>query len=79
MAPWRNGSVSVLHAEGSGSIPLGATMIIEIKHIINKKTSEVLCPIIRMRLVTEYDKKTVTPDWKMWSIIEKLANIKVIH
>jgi len=54
-------------------------MIIEIKHIINKKTSEVLCPIIRMRLVTEYDKKTVTPDWKMWSIIEKLANIKVIH
>lgn len=27
MAPWRNGSVSVLHTEGGGSIPPGATEI----------------------------------------------------
>lgn len=25
MAPWRNGSVSLLHGEGDGSIPSGAT------------------------------------------------------
>ena len=25
MSPWRNGSVSFLHSDGSGSIPLGDT------------------------------------------------------
>lgn len=35
MAPWRNGSVSVLHTEGGGSIPPGATRIIIMS---NKKT-----------------------------------------
>ncbi len=79
MAPWRNGSVPSLHGEGDGSIPSGATLIIECKYIIDERTNKAICPIIIMTLVTEEDKKMVTPDWKMWSIIEKLANVEVIH